>query len=137
MTDMDKATEPNWELFRRIAHQIRERPQTYDQGWFGSSILEIIVDDIDKLLFCGTRCCIAGHALIAKGIPPGRSNEILGKDIPTAAKEILGLSARQAGYLFYSWPRRWWTNAGVSWDRGYDAAPDILEAMADQKTMWC
>lgn len=57
----------------------------------------------DQKEWCGTACCLAGHAyLCSKGRPPlDDERDVI--TICNTAKEYLGLNSDEAGYLFKEW----------------------------------
>lgn len=68
----------NRELFDKIADQIEQHPETYDQNHYR----------------CGTAHCVAGHAVAISGL------EMSQWDTEAAARELLGLTDDEGDTLF-------------------------------------
>lgn len=69
------------ELLLKVKAKILAEPEEFDMGYF-----------------CGTQCCIAGHALILAGLPC--------RDVEREAARVLELRKPKAGRLFHieQWP---------------------------------
>lgn len=69
------------------------------------SYIEQHPEEWDQKEWCGTACCLAGHAyLCSKGRPP--LTEDYERDVITicnTAKEYLGLNSDETAYLFRGW----------------------------------
>lgn len=98
-----------------IIAQLKARPEVhYQQQWF--HYLGIKPPTVTAKLDCGTGCCIAGAAVARAGAQPewinSGSNEWFAeyctlpdgstREILQYARELLGLSNKQAGNLFYA-----------------------------------
>lgn len=105
----------NAELLRKAADAIEKEPGSYNQRWWTSYVFD------DKNEFCGTVCCIAGHAIVQHGgslrwdqrdfrrtywkgpTLYSKGKRRLGDDqISEYAARILGLTEEEAEMLFHS-----------------------------------
>lgn len=75
----------NRENFKRVLDTIRANPESWNQWDWHSE--------------CGTAHCFAGHAEILSGV---RSDEFFYKTTFEIAKKWLGLTEREASYIFRS-----------------------------------
>lgn len=104
----------NVELLRRVQKQIHYLPKTWDQGSFGYRVDADGVYNYPDLRVnrtsdkyanpCGTRACVAGHALLASGYRLV-GNEFYAQDGRWVepfdeGQAVLGLNYEQASKLF-------------------------------------
>jgi len=124
----------NVEALKKTAAQLRNLsdPREYDQGSYMANLRSEVTGEV-----CGTRCCIAGHALKANGVIVENMNDW--DSIHTKAKNILGLDEYQAKRLFdggaAGWPQEYWQrfhDAEVTSEQA-EVAADLLDAIADGK----
>ena len=115
----------NVDRLREIANAIERDPESYRQSEWGSC-LRIKCGHV-----CGTAGCVAGWAVVMFG---GGAHGCFW-NIPRRARELLGLTLREANALFNtSWPVTW--RGARSWQRGsFDPSPTmatrVLRAIAD------
>lgn len=110
----------NTDLLAAVRGKILAVPEAYDQNTFGS--------EADTP--CGTRACIAGHALILAGLRSAaeindRFDDYLDEkfDVPAEAARALGLSRGEAGVLFAF---------GDDWPEPYGPAFTVAETDAER-----
>lgn len=123
----------NVDLLRATAALLREEPERYCQWDYVST-----PPDLEP--GCGTVACIAGHALLAAGLPLvslARMERNGWSRIPDAAQGLLGLTEDQADTLFdaecIDWPMEYKARyrATKNWIQRAEVAASLLEAIAD------
>jgi len=97
----------NKELLQKVRDRIADESVHYDQGdyWYSpgeDGFYDTVRDAIKENKFCGTPCCIAGHAIAAAGID--KAYEVRNKDFQEAAEVILDLTPDEAVAMFDATP---------------------------------
>ena len=97
----------NKELLQKVRDRLADESVYYDQGdyWCAPNLGRIDLEQVTKgKEFCGTPCCIAGHAIAEAGID--KAYEVRNKDFPNAAEVILDLTPDEANVMFDATPIR-------------------------------
>jgi len=98
----------NKELLQKVRDRIADETVHYDQAHYwktpeGASPFTL-VNATKNGEFCGTPCCIAGHAVYEVGVEKVKQLRI--DSIDLAAQKLLELSDTDASLMFFSKPIR-------------------------------
>lgn len=97
----------NVEALKEVQKRILAKPDGFDMstyiGWkeghfpayrHGELLIKVLSGEVPE---CNTTCCIAGEALLIKGMYSDT------RDMAEQAQEFLGLTDKQANWLFLGW----------------------------------
>jgi hypothetical protein len=130
-------------LLRVVIDRLRKYPETYDQGMYYIHDPGVGQGVYPEGL-CGTKCCLAGHLVLAAGMPkPPYKLDSLSLAIwfHVTATRLLGLDTLHSDRLFgWQWPQRYeraWLRASHAGDmqgKAY-AAISLLEDLIEKGPM--